>query len=211
MNLGISALVLILGGVQATNNVPIVTAEGAFEMLAKSARLSKELSLFVVGRLHQNLPEDFQVHLARYSGMFQERWNPLYAQVVSLVEPVFGAVSEWTTTLAHDWYSTINKQSGRVLDSVISEFENFAPSAAGLVGSSVADRVLLFFWLLLLVKVIWAIATAPFRRKPASVVRSAVLQSAKKAGQESPQSTTPEKKVQNPQPRTVKKKIVISK
>lgn len=177
-------------------DVPLMSTSSVFGLFFDSFQLGKDLSLYAVTSVHQQIPRSGRFVIAQYvAPVFTQYLVPVYESASGLAQKGFAAVYPF---VERGLVNLDNRSSG-ILDSVITEFESSYPESFGKIGKSLFDRLFLLAWLLFLTKVVLALVFAvisfPFRFK----------------APQRKQMTTPTKSTSTDAPRTGKKRIVITK
>jgi hypothetical protein len=137
------------------SQTPLVSVSKLSELVSDSVSLTVDLTKFTSVKLEESLsgqPKHIYAQFTNKAVTYKKMVKDTYAAspVSGVVQKAAGAV--WT--VATEQYTRINALSGKIIDPLVNEFETRFPASKGLVGPSVADRLLVLFWL------VWCIRRA---------------------------------------------------
>lgn len=183
------------------------------DFVSRSLELTRDVTAFTIGSLKSSLP-----------GYILERGDQILDLMRSevpegLVDKLaaFNPVYDRIRRVIGNAYVEFDLTSRVWIDPVIAQFAHRYPSSSTLIGSSLADRVALICWLIILFGALWWCITLPFRawawlfrkrrviKKPFTVALAPYRPPAQQPSESSTPEPTPRK--EKP-PHTVKKKLV---
>ena len=149
------------------SQTPLVSVTKLSELVTDSVALSVDMTKFASAKIEESLsgqPKEIYSHFTRQVVGYKKMVADAYAAspVSSIVAKSVGIVF----TLAAEQYNRINSLSARIIDPIVREFETKFPASKGLVGPSIADRLLLGFWLVWFVKFAARLALSVFTSTP---------------------------------------------
>lgn len=195
---------ILLGGVLG-NSLP--STESVGEVFFGTMSFGRDLSVYAAVSAYEKLPHTARAVVVNGIDSIGHaiRWIQDFGAIVESSTGIYSYVHEFAIAT----YDRANEQSHRILDGMFREFEAAFPTQQGKIGDSLLDRIFALVWLIMVAKFVWAVATAPIRvvwwLKPSSKQVRTPPRKTTMGGciETQPANTEP--------PRTVKKKVLISK
>ena len=181
-------------------------------------RLTRDLVTFTCGLLQ-----------ASFAVPIKSSWFPaLRVGNFQLPEPVFQVleflfeVLRKVKVIAGAVYENLNVQSAQLLDPLISEFRAKYPESGRYIGESLADRLILLFWLIFFAKIVISFLVWPFTSRsarPRKRTGRGFMIDSRLPGKTDPhplsplsEPTTPPSSILRKEvPKTMRKRIVVAK
>ena len=137
---------LAMVAAQVSSASPLVTAEGALNLVTSSLTLLKDAGLFAHNKAVSLLPEEPREGYESLLAKVAVQINPAIGTAFAVASPYLIQVQELVMRL----WSLVEKRTLPFINSLVLDFERRYPSHAGKIGTTLADKITLFFvlWLL---------------------------------------------------------------
>lgn len=125
------------------------------ELASDSLSLTYDLIRFSSVKIEESLSgepkkiySEFTKKCVAYKAMVVDFWNP---------QPALIDIMKSITAIAYEQYATLNTLSARILDPLMNEFEKKFPSSERMIGTGLADRLLLATYLIWFVRFVLSV------------------------------------------------------
>lgn len=154
-----SALLFLVASTPAAMATrPLVSVAAVTELASDSFTLTYDLIRFSSIKIEESLSgeprtiySEFTKKCVAYKAMVVDYWT---------AHPAVGDSVKGITAIAYEQYATLNILSARILDPLMKEFEEKCPSSKGMIGSGLADRLLLATYLIWFVRFVLSVISA---------------------------------------------------
>jgi len=168
-----------------------VSADLFVGLIASTMTLSRDIAKYAITHAIECLPSDYKHTFDQSLIRITESSVPMYRSMESRIFPVL----DYTSVLIKNLHQELNKQSGKIIDPLVDDFESRYPSGKGKIGSTFVDRLFLICWLLLVTRAtIWILCL------PRRLYRKCVRNSRRARKQFNPPPLFPSQRLYTPPP-----------